>query len=147
MRFEAFCAGPDGGVDGRHAPSKGADPFILQAKHFERSTFSQLKSAMTIERVSIETLDPSGYVLATSRRLTPQNKRILAEVIGPSLESENDIFGPDDLNALLRKYPEIEKSHINVWLSSASVLERVLRSATHAHAAITKAVRTNILYD
>lgn len=138
IRFEAFCAGPDGGIDGRHAPTSGTPPFILQAKHFEGSAFSKLKSAMTLERASIEKLCPSRYVLATSRKLTPNNKQVLARVIGTSLLSEGDIFGPDDLNALLRKYPDVEKSHINLWLSGAAVLDRVLRSASHTHAAITK---------
>ena len=139
VRFEAFCAGPDGGIDGRHAPSGGSNPAVLQAKHYEGSTFPQLKSAMTRERGAIEKLSPSRYVLATSRKLTPLNKKTLSEIIGPTLANESDIFGPDDLNALLRKYPEVEKSHISLWLSSAAVLDRVLRSASHAYANISRA--------
>ena len=138
VRFEAFCAGPDGGIDGRHAPSSGSQPVILQAKHFEGSTFSQLKSAMKRERAAIGKLSPSRYILATSRKLTPRNKKTLSEVIGTGVVKERDIYGPDDLNALLRKYPEVEKSHIGLWLSSEAVLERVLRSASHAYANITR---------
>ena len=137
VRFEAFCAGPDGGIDGRHAPSRGRKAVVLQAKHFEGSTFPQLKSAMTREQAAIEKLSHSRYILATSRKLTPRNKKTLSEVIGTSVVKVSDIFGPDDLNALLRKHPEVEKSHINLWLSSAAVLERVLRSASHAYANIT----------
>ena len=40
VRFEAFCQGADGGIDGRHA--KGEDTTILQAKHYHRSGFSTL---------------------------------------------------------------------------------------------------------
>lgn len=138
VRFEAFCAGPDGGIDGRHAPTNSPELYVLQAKHFVGSTFPQLKSAMNRERASIDKLNPSRYLLATSRRLTPPNKTTLSKIVGASLISEQDIFGPDDLNALLRKYPEIEKSHIKLWLSSAAVLESVLRSSTHAYAAITR---------
>ena len=138
IRFEAFCAGPDGGIDGRHAASTGTKPVILQAKHYAGSTFPQLKSRMTRERTSIENLRPCRYVLATSRKLTPSNKNTLARVIGTHLLGESDIFGPDDLNALLRKHPRVEKSHINLWLSGTAVLERVLRSATHAYSDITK---------
>ena len=138
VRFEAFCAGPDGGVDGRHAPSRGSEPVVLQAKHFQGSTFPQLKSAMKRERPAIEKLSPCRYILATSRKLTASNKRTLLDVIGHRVVNECDIFGPDDLNALLRKYPDVEKSHIGLWLSSAAVLERVVRSAAHAYANITK---------
>lgn len=138
VRFEAFCAGPDGGIDGRYAPSSEVNPIIMQAKHFEGSTFSKLKSAMARERTSIRKLAPSRYLLATSRKLTPDNKKTLKRTIGTFLLGEGDIFGPDDLNALLRKYPDVEKAHIILWLSGAAVLDRVLRSAAHAYAAITK---------
>ena len=67
---------------------------------------------MKREQASITKLAPARYVLATSCPLTPPNKSELAELIGPSLLSEADILGPGDLNALLRKYPEIVKSHI-----------------------------------
>ena len=138
VRFEAFCAGPDGGIDGRHAPSRGSEPVVLQAKHRQGSTFPQLQSAMKRERAAIEKLRRCRYILATSRKLTPSNKRTLLDVIGHCVVNEGDIFGPDDLNALLRKYPEVEKSHIGLWLSSAAVLEKVVRSAAHAYANITK---------
>ena len=138
VRFEAFCAGPDGGIDGRHAPTDALKPIILQARHYVGSTFSNLKSSMMRERVSIDKLDPSRYLLATSRKLTPGNKKTLASIIGRTLTSQRDIYGPDDLNALLRKYPAVEKSHINLWLSSSVVLDRVLRSAAHVYADITR---------
>jgi hypothetical protein len=138
IRFEAFCAGPDGGIDGRHAPGADKAPTILQAKHMEGSTFAALKAVMRKERASIDKLAPSRYVLATSRPLTPANKASLSREIGPALLSESDILGPDDLGALLRKHPSIEKAHIKLWLSSAAVLDRVVRSASHAYAAITK---------
>ena len=93
---------------------------------------------MKRERAAIEKLSPCRYILATSRKLTPGNKRTLLDVMGHCVVNEGDIFGPDDLNALLRKYPEVEKSHIGLWLSSAAVLERVVRSAAHAYANITK---------
>ena len=112
VRFEAFCAGPDGGIDGRHAPGRGSKPVVLQAKHYEGSAFPKLLSAMKRERAAIGKLTPSRYILATSRKLTPGNKKTLSEVIETCVVNEGDIFGPDDLNGLLRKYPEVEKSHI-----------------------------------
>src|SRR6266849_3068780 len=136
VRFEAFAAGPDGGMDGRHA--KGTSATILQAKHYARSSFSSLKSQIKRERASIAKLAPARYVLATSCPLTPPNKSELAGLIGPALLSEADVLGPGDLNALLRKYPEIVKSHIKLWLSDAAVLDRVVRSAAHAFNQITK---------
>lgn len=124
IRFEAFTAGTDGGIDGLHASADGS--IILQAKHFYRSGFSKLKSKMKEERRSIDGLKPKRYVLSTSVALTPANKRALAEIIGPSLLSTGDIFGADDLNALLRGQPEIVKAHQKLWGQSTPVLEEVL---------------------
>jgi hypothetical protein len=139
IRFEAFGAGPDGGIDDRH--SAGAKATILQAKHYAGSTFAKLRSALKSERASIDKMrpKPKRYILATSRPLTPPNKAALAKVIGNVLKSQGDIFGPGDLNELLRKFPDVEKANIKLWLSGAAVLERVLRSAAYAFTAMSRA--------
>jgi hypothetical protein len=136
VRFEAFSAGPDGGMDGRHA--KGGKSIVLQAKHYAGSAYTALKSEIKRERASIDRLSPDRYVLATSCPLTPPRKRELAALIGPSLLSEADILGPGDLNGLLRKYPDIEKSHIKLWLSGVGILDRVVRAAAHTYNNITR---------
>lgn len=73
----------------------------------------------------------------TSAPLTPKNKNALAEIIGQSLQTPGDIFGPGDLNALLRKYPDIEKAHQKLWGQSTSVLQTVVTGAVGN--ALTKA--------
>lgn len=137
IRFEAFGPGPDGGMDGRHA--KGVSKTILQVKHYEGSSGRALTAAMKRERVSIDRMAPSRYLLATSRPLSHKSKAQLATIIGPALRTEDDIFSAGDLNGLLRKFPQVEKAHIKLWLSSAAVLERVTRAAAHAYAAMTNA--------
>ncbi|MBA8906056.1 TIR domain-containing protein [Aminobacter ciceronei] len=127
MRFEAFPEGPDDGMDGRHALADGA--IVLQAKHYHRTGFSGLKSKMAKERQSIDRLAPKRYILVTSAPLTPKNKSALSEIIGPSLQTPGDIFGPGDLNALLRKHSNIEKAHQKLWAQSTSVLETVVTEA------------------
>ncbi|CCV08452.1 conserved hypothetical protein [Mesorhizobium metallidurans STM 2683] len=126
-RFEAFPEGPDDGMDGRHAMADGA--IVLQAKHYHRAGFSGVKTKMAKERQSIDRLEPKRYILVTSAPLTPKNKSALAEIIGPSLQTPGDIFGPGDLNALLRKHPNIEKAHQKLWAQSTSVLETVVTEA------------------
>jgi|SRR5580700_897417 hypothetical protein len=91
VRFEAFVAGPDGGMDGRHA--KGGAGIILQAKHYVGSTHAALKSEIRREGSSIDRLAPTRYVLATSRALTPTQKKELAALIGRSLQNEDEIMG------------------------------------------------------
>jgi DNA polymerase III delta prime subunit len=136
VRFEAFGPGPDGGVDGRHAT--GGETVILQAKHYRLSDMAALVRVMKKERGAIDRLAPDRYILATSRPLTPDNKAVLAEIVGPSLTSSDDIFGCEDLNGLLRKYPDIERSHVKLWLSGAGALDRVLNAASHNFTTITR---------
>lgn len=119
VRFEAFGRGRDGGIDGR--ADNGA--IVLQAKHYLRSEFSKLKATMKTERAKIDKLSPRRYILATSASLTPANKQALVTLIGPSLQSTADIFGPDDLNALLRENPDLVKANPNLWGQTAPVLE------------------------
>jgi hypothetical protein len=136
VRFEAFAAGPDGGMDGRHA--KGQKTTILQAKHYVGSTFAMLNSALKRERKAVGKLAPKRYVLATSRPLTPQNKTKLADSIGSALKNIGDVFGPEDLNGLLHKFPDVERSNIKLWLSSSTVLERIIQSAAYAFTATSR---------
>lgn len=127
IRFEAFPDGPDDGMDGRHAAAEGN--VILQAKHYYRSGFAKLKAKMKTERASIDALQAERYVLATSAALTPANKTQLADVIGPTLKSPGDLFGPQDLVALLRKFPDIETAHPKLWQQSSAVLKNLITGA------------------
>lgn len=127
IRFEGFAEGPDDGMDGRHATADG--DIILQAKHFNRSSFTGLKSKMKTERAKIDALQPKRYILATSATLTPANKEALAEIIGQALQGPGDIFGPQDLNALLRQHSEIEIAHQALWKQSSAVMKTLITNA------------------
>lgn len=129
-RFAAFGPGPDGGIDGRH--SKGVNSTVLQCKHYAGSSFAKLKSALKKEFEKIELLDPKQYLFFTSQSLTPNKSSQLAEILGDYLKQPEDIWGLEDIEAALKRHPEIEKSHMKLWLSSAAVLERILQSGMEA---------------
>jgi hypothetical protein len=136
VRFEAFTEGPDGGMDGRY--SKRGKSIILQAKHYANSSISALKTIMKRERRVINKLKPKRYILVTSVPLTPTRKRDLAKIIGSSLKEESDIWGPTELNALLRKFHEIERAHIKLWLNSSAVLEHIINASIYGYNNITR---------
>ena len=135
-RFSAFGPGPDGGVDGRH--SRGDESTILQCKHYSRSSFSVLKSALRKEVRKVEKLTPKRYLFFTSHSLTRSESNQLAEILGQHLQHPEDIWGKEDIEAAIRRHPEIEKSHIKLWLSSTAVLERILQSGIEAFTDATK---------
>ncbi len=54
------------------------------------------------------------------------------------MNSEADIYGTEDLNGLLRKYPDILKSHIKLWLSGVGILEQIVNAAANTIAAVTQ---------
>lgn len=136
VRFSAFGPGPDGGIDGRHA--KGDKKTILQSKHYIRSSFSQLESAVGREVKKLPKLKPDRYLLFTSQALTPPRSDKLAAVLGDYLKEPGDIWGQEDIEAALRNHPAIEKAHLKLWLSSSAVLERILRSGLEAYTQATK---------
>lgn len=141
-RFSAFGPGPDGGIDGRH--SKGADTTILQCKHYIGSTFAALKSSLKKEVLKVSNLKPKRYLFFTSQSLTVTKSDALAEIAHNILQQPEDIWGREDIEEALTRYPEIEKSHIKLWLSSTVVLERILNSGLEA---FTQATKEEILDD
>ena len=135
-RFSAFGPGPGGGADGRHSVGEGT--VVLQCKHYLGSSFSSLKTAVKKEIFKLRAMRPERYLLFTSHSLTPSKSDELANLLGDYLAQPDDIWGREDIEAALKRNPEIEKSHIKLWLSSSAVLERILQSGLEAYTHSTK---------
>ena len=84
----------------------------------------------TKERSKLETLKPTRYILATSVGLTPSRKDELLGILSPYCLETADILGRDDIKNLLTQHPDVERQHFKLWLTSATVLERVLNAGT-----------------
>ncbi len=103
-----------------HHPTMLRDPDQRQHFHngmFHGFGFAGLSRQMRHERAAIDRLGLDRYILATSVSLTPTNKWALAEIIGPSLKSLDDLLGFEDLNGLLREHHDVAKAHVKLWLS------------------------------
>lgn len=133
VRFEAFGPGTDQGFDGRHA--KGSGTTVLQAKHYVRSTFSQLLQALKNEKKKSAFKSCSKYLLFTSFSLTPKQKDKLLQLLDVGMQDPSSIWGREDIDQALRRYPEIFKSHTKLWLSSASMLDSILHSGIVSYSA------------
>lgn len=128
-RFERFKPGKDAGVDGRYfAPGKGE--IVLQCKHWLRSNVKTLIRGLEKTEVEkVRRLAPKRYLLATSLSLSRKDKHNIAHTFGSLVDSESDVFGQEDLNDLLAKFPDIERNHYKLWVTSTTVLERVLHAS------------------
>ena len=127
-RIERFKSGRDGGVDGRFFEGNvGNTVVILQCKHWLRSGIKALiAECKKTEAAKVKVLHPSRYIFVTSLALSAKNKEDIYEVFSPYINCESDIFGQEDLNSLLDKYPEVERQHYKLWLASTNVLQSIL---------------------
>ena len=136
--LQSFATGRDKGIDLRFAATKDAE-WIVQCKHYVRSGFSALRSNLaTRELPKIKLLKPSRYILVTSVGLTPPNVDDLFALLSPYCQSKHDIIGQNDLNALLRNNPVIERRHFKLWLTSDAVLSQVLHNDLFIQSMLTE---------
>ncbi len=125
VRLESFSPGPDSGIDFRSRDNR--THLIVQCKHYADSGFPALASILRRkERDKIDLLAPSRYILATSVPLTPNRKDEILQILAPHCLESGDIYGREDLNNLLSQNPDIERRHFKLWLTSETVLRRVL---------------------
>ena len=130
VALEAFRSGRDSGIDLRYAPANDGTT-IIQCKHYASSGFAKLLSKLCAEELpKIRKLAPTRYVVATSISLTPGNKDEVSTALHPFVLSAQDIIGADDIEGLLSRHLEVERANFKLWLTSTSVLERVLHNAT-----------------
>lgn len=130
VALEAFRSGRDQGIDLRYSPAAGGAT-IIQCKHYVGSGFAKLLAHLRDgELPKIRRLGPARYVVATSVSLTPGNKDKIVMALQPFVLSVGDVFGADDIEGLLSRHGEVERANFKLWLTSTSVLDRVLHNAT-----------------
>jgi hypothetical protein len=135
IRLESFKTGRDSGIDLRYSADEKND-LIVQCKHFVDTPYRTFLSVLEREEApKVKRLGPHRYILATSKGLTPQNKDEIRGLFHPFCQNTADIYGRDDLNNLLGLYPEIERRHFKLWLTSQTILEHILHSEVFAQTA------------
>jgi DNA polymerase III delta prime subunit len=123
--LESFTTGKDGGIDLRYSKEKNND-LIVQCKRY--NNYISLKSNLKKEYQKVKILNPQKYILSTSVGLTPLNKDEIIKIFNGCIKGPSDIFGKNDLNNLLGKYPEIERKHFKLWFSSTNILQKLLHN-------------------
>lgn len=138
LRLESFKVGKDSGIDLRHSFSlDGTGDVIVQCKRYAPQKFSELMRSLKKEQENLRSLQPSRYVIATTVALSPANKQSIVDLLAPWVKSMDDVIGPEELNQLLRTFPEVVGSHFKLWISDTAVLERVLNARIFAQTEAT----------
>lgn len=133
-RFERFKDGKDGGIDGRFYHNNGSQE-VVQCKHYLKTGFSGLIASLNKKNNGINEIDkvkklnPVKYIFVTSLPLSDENKKTIKKLFDPYIKNDSDIYGQEDLNQILGSYPEVEKRHYKLWLSSTVVLDRIINNA------------------
>jgi adenylate kinase family enzyme len=129
QRIERFKAGKDAGIDGRFYSDVDGE-VLLQCKHWSNTPIANLLRALDEkEKSKLEKLTPKRYILVISNPLSRLDKKKIFQILSPYIKCESDIYGKEDLNDLLKKFPFIERRHYKLWLHSASVIEHVLNGS------------------
>ena len=114
----------------RYAPASDK-ALIVQCKHYVQTGYSGLLGALKKETAKVKRLAPARYCVATSVPLSPQNKEEIQRLFVPFCGTAKDIFGQEDLNNLLGQFPDIERKHFKLWLTSTTLLKRILHSGLY----------------
>jgi len=139
ITFEKFSAGSDQGIDLRHSKSSdGRTKIVVQCKHYVKSPWSQLKNKLQDENEKVKALNPERYIFCTSQGLSPSRKDEILQIFKPYIKDTADIFGRDDFNNLLGKFPDIEKKNYKLWFESTEVVQRILNNALYTFSEFTK---------
>ncbi|SDE17625.1 restriction endonuclease [Pedobacter soli] len=129
LGLQSFKKGKDKGIDLRYASEGNENAIIVQVKQYTSTfkvLFANLKSK---EFKKVKKLSPAQYWVVTCLPLSAQEKDLIATLFDGYMTSADCVLGYDDLNRLLRKYKDIEKSWIKLWLTNTTVLNRVLNNA------------------
>lgn len=123
--LESFTSGRDNGIDFRYSINR-QNNIIVQCKRY--STYSSLYANLNKELNKVKKLDPKRYILTTSVGLTPKQKEKILILFDKYIITPEDVVCKDDLNNLLGLYEDIEKKHFKLWLSSTTILKKILSS-------------------
>lgn len=126
LELQAFATGRDGGVDLR-AYANGHTT-VVQCKHYQGSTFSDLKTAAKAEKKNMDLLRPDRYLFVTTQDLTVGQKTELQKLLHPHIMDIQEVLGQKDINQLLGQYPTVELNHFKLWMASTSVLKAIIES-------------------
>lgn len=106
-------------MDGRVCLPNG-EKWIVQAKRWQNN--SALVTQMKEEKLKMDRVTPQRYFLVGASSMNPDVKEKILEAMNPYILSTSDIYGAEDIAALLDEHLQIYKKHYKLWLNSVHEL-------------------------
>lgn len=125
IELESFSRGKDGGID--ICDVNSPHEIIIQAKHYPKSRFYDLKRAMNKEKEHIKEHKPQKYYLVTSLSLTKKNKEEIIEMFPSCMKTLSFVVGKENIDDFLEnaENKDIVQKHYKLWLAASSVLQQI----------------------
>lgn len=124
IKLQSFARGKDGGID--IVDDVNQCGHLIQVKHYYRSNFSNLRSALQKEVEKVNNLKPKQYYIFTSLSLTPKDINIIYGLFREYMESpHHNIIHLNDIEDFLKEHEDIVKRHYKLWLSYSGILDKI----------------------
>ena len=139
ISLQIFKSGRDKGIDLRYANTQ-ENQIIIQAKRYIKSTFANLKAELAKEKIKIDRLlnKPERYILTTSLPLNVDQSDQLVQIMSPYFKNSQDVYGAERIMGLITKYPLIESKYYKLWITSSTILQKMLHNATYGRSEFIK---------
>ncbi|MGC6769550.1 hypothetical protein [Enterococcus sp. LJL51] len=117
-----FPRGVDQGID--ICDSKVHPEILIQAKHYAKSSYSQLFRSLKEELPKVDKHRPKQYFIMTTQPLTRQNKLEILNLFSKYMSDISNIWGKNDIDSFLEmeKNSEIVQQNFKLWLNASNVL-------------------------
>jgi len=130
LDFRTYRKGRDGGID-LSCINNDHKMIAGQVKHYPKSNYSNLKSSLKKELEKVKNKNFERYLLITSLDLSAGQVTEIMKLMNGVIKSEEDIYDLKKLNTILQQKGNewIEKKYYKLWLSSTTVLDRIIHNA------------------
>lgn len=133
LNFSTFKRGADRGID-LHFEYENIE--VVGQIKLSRGKFNDLLNSLKKkingknELDKIKEINPTKYILMTSVPLSLENKRKIKDFFHPYIHKLEDIYGFEDINKLIKQYPNVERRHLKLYFNSPLIIEKIINQAT-----------------
>jgi hypothetical protein len=128
VNLRTFAKGKDGGIDATDNPVK--PKIIMQAKHYRKSTYSDLKRSLGKELPKVKEKNPNQYYIVCSMALSPQKVSEIYSMFSDYMESDKNIITTKEIDSFLQEdeNKDILMKYRNLWLAPMIVLTELINN-------------------